>query len=362
MRKLASIKTISEISPIEGKDRIALATVDGWHVIVQKSDFSKGDRCVYVEIDSVMPEKPEFEFLRKRDFRIRTLKMAGVISQGICFPLSILPPKKNGSYELEEDVTNVLGITQYEQTMDTDPEPQQGKGKAKKYPAFLMRFQWFRSLVLPKKKTKGFPDFVSKTDEIRIQNIPSIVEDKRPWVATEKVDGQSGTFALVRHKSRIPFFRDRFEYIVCSRNLRLGAKDNSSYWQVSDKYHIENALKNMIGDRPWIAIQGECIAPKVQGNKYKVKEPNLYVFNLIYPTGRVDSIRAKSIIEQHGMNFVPIIASDYVLPDSVDEVLQYATGPSVLADTLREGIVFRSQDGRLSFKAVSPDFLLAYNE
>ncbi|MBR3741703.1 MAG: hypothetical protein IKN04_14825 [Clostridia bacterium] len=363
MRKLASIKTISSISPIEGKDRIVLAAVDGWQVIVQKSDFNPGDKCVYVEIDSVMPERPEFEFLRKRDFRIRTMKMAGVISQGICFPISILPPKKNGEYELEEDVTEILGVTQYEATMDTDPEPQsETNSKARKYPAFLMRFKWFRRLVLPKSRSKGFPDFISKTDEIRIQNIPQIVLDKRPWIATEKVDGQSGTFALVRIKSKLPFVKDKFEYIVCSRNLRLGKKDNSSYWRVSDKYNIENALRNMIGDRPWIAIQGECIAPKVQGNKYKVTEPDLFVFNLIYPTGRVDSIRAKSIIEQHGMNFVPIIATDYVLPDSVEEVLQYATGKSVLADTLREGIVFRSQDGSRSFKAVSNEFLLAYNE
>ena len=101
---------------------IGLAAVDGWGVIVQLSQFKPGDKCVYVEIDSVMPEKPEFEFLRKRDFRIRTMKMAGVISQGICFPLDILPPKKNGKeYTLGEDVTEVIGVTQYEPTMDKEP-------------------------------------------------------------------------------------------------------------------------------------------------------------------------------------------------------------------------------------------------
>lgn len=361
MRKLASIKTITSIAPIEGKDLIGLATVDGWGVIVQKSQFNPGDKCVYVEIDSVMPEKPEFEFLRKRDFRIRTMKMAGVISQGICFPLDILPPKKNGTeYEIGEDVTDVIGVTQYEPTMDKEPQP---KEKAKKYPAWLMRFSWFRRIVLgPKKKNGGFPSFVSKTDEVRIQNIPHILQDKREWIATEKVDGQSGTFALVRHKSRIPFVKDKFEYIVCSRNLRLDKPDNSSYWRVSERYQIENALRNMIGDRDWIAIQGECVAPNVQGNKYKVKEPDLYIFNLIYPTGRLGSKVAKSIIENHGMKFVPIVADDYILPDTVQEVLEYADGQSVLGDTMREGIVFRSKDGTHSFKAVSNKFLLKYNE
>lgn len=342
---------------------IGLATVDGWGVIVQKSQFQPGDKCVYVEIDSVMPQKPEFEFLRKRDFRIRTMKMAGVISQGICFPLDILPPKKNGTeYEIGEDVTEIIGVTQYEPTMDKEPDSVQ-KEQDRKYPRWLMRFKWFRHLVLgPKKKKGGFPSFVSKTDEVRIQNIPHILQDKREWIATEKVDGQSGTFALVRHKSRWPFGKDKFEYIVCSRNLRLGKQDNSSYWRVSEWYKIENVLQNMIGDRDWIAIQGECIAPNVQGNKYKVAEPDLYVFNLIYPTGRLGSKVAKSIIENHGMKFVPIVAEDYVLPDTVQEVLDYAHGQSALGDTLREGIVFRSKDGVHSFKAVSPEFLLYYNE
>ena len=355
MRKLASIQIITGIQPIEGKDRIVLATVLGWHVIVTK-DFNLGDKVVYMEIDSVLPEKPEFEFLRSKKFHIKTMKMAGVCSQGICFPLSILPPKQRGEYEVGEDVTDIIGVKQYEPTMDNDKEVAQ---KKKKYPAFLMRFAWFRKLVLPKPRKGGFPSFVSKTDEERIQNMPWICDSTDEWIATEKVDGQSGTFALVRSKG---FFRDKFEYIVCSRNLRLPHHDNSSYWQVSDKYQIENALKNMIGDREWIAIQGECIGPKIQKNKYKVKDCDLYVFNLLYPTGRVDSVHAKSICENHGLKFVPIIDEHVVLPNTVDEVLAYADGNSVLADTLREGIVFRSKDGKQSFKAVSNKFLLKWSE
>lgn len=362
MRTLASIKTISDILPIEGKDRIVLAMVDGWSVIVKKDEFHIGDNCVYVEIDSVLPEKPEFEFLRSKNFRIKTMKMAGVISQGICFPLSILPPKiRGGKYNLNEDVTDVIGIKQYEATMDIESTTEDSRTK-RKYPACLMRMAWFRKLVLPKKKSKGFPEFISKTDETRIQNMPFILKDKREWIATEKVDGQSGTFCLVRHKSKLPFIKDKFEYIVCSRNLRLYEKENSSYWKVSDRYQIENALKNMIGDRDWIAIQGECIATNVQGNKYKVTEADLYVFNLLYPSGRMDSIMAKNICEQHGMKFVPILATDYVLPDTVNEVLDYAHGQSKLYDTLREGIVFRSKDGKQSFKAVDPLFLLKHDE
>lgn len=358
MRKLASIQTITDIMPIEGRDRIVLATVLGWHVIVTK-DFSVGDKVVYIEIDSVLPEKPEFEFLRPKKFRIRTLKIAKTISQGICFPLDILPEQYR-NLDVGEDVTDIIGVKQYEPTMDKEDELKDFKqNNAKKYPAFLMRFKWFRKLVLPKKTKGSFPSFISKTDETRIQNMPWICNDKRPWVATEKIDGQSGSFCLVKHKG---LFRTKYEYIVCSRNLRLVHPDNSSYWSVSEKYNIENALRNMIGDRDWIAIQGECVAPKIQRNKYGVKEPDLYVFNLIYPTGRVDSVRAKSICENHGLQFVPIVDTNVVLPDTVDEVLAYAHGQSMLADTLREGIVFRSQDGKQSFKAVDPEFLLKWSE
>lgn len=359
MRKLASIQRIDGLFPIDGRDRIVLARVEGWNVIVQKDMFQVGDLCVFCEIDSVLPEKPEFEFLRPKKFRIKTLKMAGVISQGICFPLSILPERDN-PYVIDEDVTDLIGVTQYEPTQDKEPdESTVPKNPSKRYPKFLMRFGWFRRLVLPKKKNTGFPSFISKTDETRIQSMPWIVDLDTTWVATEKVDGQSGTFALVRHKG---FLRDKFEFIVCSRNLRLPYPDNSSYWCVAEKYKIENTLRNMIGNRDWIAIQGECIGPKIQRNKYGVKEPDLFVFNLIYPTGRVDSIRAKSICENHGLQFVPIVDVNVTLPPSVDGVLAYADGESLLAATMREGIVFRSTDGKHSFKAVSNQFLLKWNE
>lgn len=358
MRKLASIKRISELAPIEGKDRIVLASVDGWHVIVRKNEYEVGDQCVYIEIDSVLPEKPEFEFLRSKNFRIKTMKMGNVFSQGICFPLSILPP---GRYVDDQDVTEILGVKQYEKTMDADPAPPAVK-PSRRYPRFLMRMKWFRDLVLPKQTAAEFPSFLSKTDETRIQNIPFILKSDEKWVASEKIDGQSGTFALVRRRSKLPFLKSRYDFIVCSRNRQLCVRDASSYWSVADKYHIEDALKDLIGNSNWVAIQGECIGPKIQGNKYHVPDFDLFVFNLIYPSGRVGSLAAKAEVEKRGLKFVPILDEGIVLPKTVDEVLQYAHGKSHLYDTLREGIVFRSQDGKKSFKAVDPLFLLQHDE
>ena len=359
MRQLATIKEINDIIPIEGKDRIVLAIVDGWSIVIKKEEFKIGDKCVYIEIDSVLPEKPEFEFLRKCNFRIKTMKMSGVISQGICFPLSILP---EGNYRIGDDVTKILGITQYDKTLDKDPEIKETK--TNNFIKYLKRFKIFRQILLKhsKNEKENFPSFISKTDETRIQNIPFILNDKiQKWVVTEKIDGQSGTFCLKKKKINL-FKKNGYDFIVCSRNKRLITPDNSSYWKVSNKYNLKKVLMNLIGDNEWVCLQGECIAPKVQGNKYKVTEPDLYIFNLIYPSGRVDSISAKEICENNGLKFVPIIETNYILPDTVNEILSYAHGKSKIGDTTREGLVFRSLDGIKSFKAVDPRFLLKYDE
>ena len=356
-RALAHIEKIEWIKPIQGKDRIALAGVLGWTVIIQKADYEVGQKCIFCEIDSVFPEKPEFEFLRNKKFRIKTMKMSGVLSQGICFPLSMLP---EGNYEIGDDVTALMGITQYEPTMDKEEMDDGEETKnAKKYPQFLMRWSWFRKMVLPKKQAKGFPSFISKTDETRIQNAPFYLDMDCDYIATEKVDGQSGTFTLQRVKGKHFWSKDTYDFAVCSRNLRKWKKDTSSFWSVAEKYNMEEILHKLIGDNEWVAIQGECVAPNVQGNKYKVTEPDLYVFNLIYPAGRVGSVEAKKIVTEYGLKFVPIIDEAVNLKGmSVADVLKYATGKSQLYDTLREGIVFRSLDGKQSFKAVSPEFLI----
>lgn len=359
-RVLAHIEKINSIMPIEGKDRIVLATVLGWTVIVQK-DFNVGDKVVFAEIDSVFPEKPEFEFLRSKKFRIKTMKMAGVISQGIVFPLSILPERE---YNIGDDVTDILGITQYEPTMDKEnTETESDKIDIKHFPKFLMRMAWFRKLVLPKKQAKGFPSFISKTDENRIQNCTFYLDMDCKWIATEKVDGQSGSFTLQRVKGKHFWNKGTYDFAVCSRNLRKWKKDDSSFWSVAEKYNIEDVLHRLIGDNEWVAIQGECVASNVQGNKYHVTEPDLYVFNLIYPSGRVGSVEAKKTVNELGLRFVPILSEDAQIKGmTVSEVLEYATGKSQLYNTLREGIVFRSKDGKQSFKAVSPEFLLKNNE
>lgn len=330
MRKLASVQVISSLAPIDGADAIEVATVLGWHVVVKKGEFSVGDRCVYCEIDSVLPEKDEFEFLRKQKFRIRTVRLRGQISQGICFQLSILP---DGDYRDGDDVTEILGITKY--------EPQ--------VPACLSG----EAIGL-------FPSFIPKTDEVRIQSCPRVLDrwDACWFVATEKLDGSSATF----------FLRDG-EFGVCSRNLQLQESDTNAFWRYARSADIEAKLRG-IGRN--IAIQGELIGPGIQGNRYKLSEPRVYFFNVF----DIDSGSYLSHPESIGfingidLNFVPVLDDDEFAtahPLKVDDLVKQATGRSLIADTKREGVVMRlvwedvdPDIGRVSFKVINPEFLLKY--
>lgn len=215
MRKLAHIEQIAWLRPIEGADKIELAGILGWQCIVKKNEFKVGDLAIYVEIDSIMPaDNPDFAFLESKHYKIKTMKMRGVISQGIIFPLSILHDGK--AYVLGDDITDVLKIKQIEdevpkqQVKDPTAAIKQRHKKLFKNKVFLwfMKFKWFRKtvykLLAPKKKPKNFPDWIVKTDETRLQNMPFVIDTykDKPMVVTEKIDGTSTSFGLRKEKKR----------------------------------------------------------------------------------------------------------------------------------------------------------------
>lgn len=381
MRKLASIRKISNIRPIEGKDLIEQVNVDGWNVIVKKGEFKDGDLCVYIEIDSKLPERKEFEFLAKKKYIIKTMKMAGVRSEGIVFPLSILP---RGKYVLDQDVTKKLGIVQYNAELSDEPTVLNLLYK------HFMRYMWFRKIVFKffknSKITKQstFPSWISKTDEERIQNKPKVLEMGLIWTATEKLDGSSATFGLRK-------VNNDFEYVVCSRN-RIPTETDNNIWQyVSVEYGMEEVLHYLwtkLSAKESIVIQGEIIGPRVQGNKYKLDDFKFYMFNLVidrkryqFDTAEFEELlndiaitRQMNYIFLKNINIVPTVYKDIKLDGkTVDDVLKMATFTTTLSTKekplgLAEGLVFRSytNDGTAqlvdSFKAVSPDFLIKNGE
>ena len=350
-RKLASVQKILEISLIEGADRIEVATVLGWQCVVAKKDnFHVGDLVVYFEIDSILPNLPMFEFMKDRKFKVKTIKLRKQISQGLVMPLSILPDKK---WKEGDDVTELLHVTKYDP--QAEQEERERNIKKNKLERWLNKQKWYRKLF-PKKR-EGFPNWIKKTDEDRIQLFPNYYYHWKDlkFIVTEKVDGQSLTVFLVRNKKI--FSRNNIEFGVCSRNLKLNKPNNSSWWTVAKYAGLKEKLLQIPFEKT-IVLQGEILGQGIQGNKYKISGYDLYAFNLIVDGKIIDSITAKEILDPLNIKFVPILEKDFSLLPTMQEMVNYAKGKSVLLDTLREGLVMRNYENNISFKVINPEFLL----
>jgi RNA ligase (TIGR02306 family) len=326
MRELATIQKISDLQPIENADRIEVASILGWKVVVKKNEFQLQDLCVYCEIDSVLPPKPEFSFLEKSKYRIKTVKMRGQISQGICFPLSILPKDE---YNIGDNVTELLDVKKYEQ-----PE--------KKY---------------CEKRKGNFPLCVPKTNEIRIQSKPRLLNELRgaQCYATYKIDGTSATF--VKNNGQID---------VCSRNLSVEEEEESIYWRMFHKY-IVNAFNELDN----VAIQGEIAGPGIQKNRLKLSEIDLFVFNVfdVKHQKYYDFAEFVRFCRNWNLKHVPISNISFFLNHTIDDLLEMAKGQYQNGGH-REGIVIRpvkeryshALQKRASFKVINNEFLLGHNE
>lgn len=342
-RKLATVRVVSSLEPIKGADFLELATIDGWRCVVSKKDNLKvGDKVVYFEIDSVLPSNnPLFEFMAPRNYKVKTIKLRGEVSQGLAMPLASFPQVGDE----DTDVTELLGVT---------------KVKPKDMPKQLAGF------------AKGnFPSFIPKTDEERLQNVYGKLLDyfdDRKWVATEKLDGSSMTVYL-----------NNDVFGVCSRNLDLKLDESNAgnafvSRALGDKLEEKMRLASTCDSVPDnFAIQGELVGPGIQGNKYNLSETRYYAFN-VYD---IDNMR---YLDYH--DFVAVCRMMGVL--TVDEVLfnvtlsgidmkefvRISTQKSLLNSKIwLEGLVFRPINevyvhrfGRLSFKVINPQFLLANDE
>lgn len=381
-RALAYIQHVTNIRPIEGADNIEQCNVLGWNLICKKGEFHEGDPCVYIEIDSKVPERDEFEFLRAKGFKVKTMKLGkfNCISQGLAMPQSAF--KELTGLSEGTDVTDILGIKYSVQEDNArkgngDPNAKYKSMAARhqkifkqKWARWMMRRSWGRKIMFfffgkKKDNPRGFPTFVSKTDEERVENQPWRIGDGKTYLATEKLDGTSCTYALERKG------RNKFEFYVCSRNVRQQDEkqecyhDHNIYWDLAFKYNIEQHLKDFLNQFPqlqWVCIQGEGVG-SVQGNPLKLTEDDLYVFNFKESqTGRWSSMAGAGQVREWGMKWVPILG-EVQMPDTMEELKVLATGKSkVNPDVMREGIVYRSLDGSDSFKNVSREYLLSKKE
>ena len=237
----------------------------------------------------------------------------------------------------------------------------------KKWARWLMRRDWGRKLMFAlfgKKKDKknGWPVWVAKTDEERIENMPWILKEKEPWIVTEKIDGTSTTFTMRRKRF------GKFDFYVCSRNVCFDSVnkpcyyDTNVYWEMAKKYDMYNVLKHILEDIPyaeWVTIQGETYGDGIQKNGYDISGHDFAAFNFITSSGgRMNSEVMKCYLEnEYKVPCVPILDKNFILPDTVEELRQYVNSEvSTINHKMKEGIVCRSLDGVKSFKCVSPEY------
>jgi RNA ligase (TIGR02306 family) len=282
-----------------------------------------------------LPIKEEFEFLRKSSykkmgeqegFRLKTIKLRGQISQGLLLPITMLKdkiyPDQYKNLQVGDEVTEALGIWKYE-----PPIPAELSGIAK----------------------GSFPNFIQKTDEERIQNLTEVFQNfkKSMFYVTEKLDGSSATY-----------YMNNGVFGVCSRNLELLENEGNSFWKLARKLDLENKMK-VFGKN--ICLQGELIGEGIQGNPYKLKGQHVYFFNG-FDIDEQKYFTLQEFLEianQFQIETVPMITTEFSLPETLDELLLFADGSSTLnPNSKREGVVIRNHQRTISFKVISNNFLL----
>lgn len=342
-RELCYITLIDAIEPIEGYDRVELAHVGGWTVVVGKGEFKAGDPAIYFEIDSKLPEVEPFinmEFLAKKKYKVKTQKMCRRISQGLLMsaanfgwsighmmdqnytPFIIEDDQKATHYINDESrfLTKQLGVTyavaedntRKANSIDKYKKMAQRHGKlfSKQPFRWLMKRTWGKKLLFvffgkKKDKKSEWPSWVAKTDEERIENLPHLFSDKSEWIATEKIDGTSTTFTLKRGNG----FNKKDEFYICSRNVVFDKPDKACFYdtnvytKMAEKYDIYNKMKNLLDnhftDCDWITIQGETYGAGIQKRDYHMSDHNFMAFNFITSKeGRWNSARMKDLLEK----------------------------------------------------------------
>lgn len=396
-RELAYAVKVTNITSINGADRVELAHVNGWQVMVKKGEYKIGDLAVYFEIDSKLPETEPFEFMSKYKYRVKTQKFikGSVLSQGL-----IMTPAELGLKDVKEGdfLTDKLGVTYYEaeDNIRKADNKKLAELKADKFMEkwakehkFLFRFafirEWRRKKFLKKyfakqKKTGDWPFWVTKTDEERVQNLPALFinNHKQYWV-TEKIDGTSTTFTMAQAPKK------KRHAIICSRNVVFNTpeKEKQNYYKDTDgnvyvemfeKYDINKVLNYILDEHPdyeFITIQGETYGGTIQKRKY-CEDHRLAIFNYIYKKKgeapiRLNPVDMKTAISNINIKLdihletVPIICSMSLENYDCDKLLKEAEGVSKIDDLPREGLVFRDIEGKESFKAVSNSFLEKYH-
>ena len=342
-RKLASVQIIKSIIKHPNADKLSIASVLGWKVIIQLDQFKEGEKVIYFEIDSLLPQKEWSEGFKIRKYKVKTIQLRGELSQGLIMPISILQEHKNeegksysinqDDYKEGDDLTKILGVTKYDDDSDLD-----GGNKEKAFPT---QFGFF------------------KTDEDRIQSTPKYIElfKNKPFYATMKYDGTSATY-FYDMKTSI--------FYILSRN-QIRSDPTDEYSRIAEKLKLKELLAKQEGR---YAIQGEIYGVGIQKNPLNLKTIEFVVFSVfdIETQKYLDFKHLVDYCKESNLKMVDVILEGDYFNYSIDELKQVSKGNYPNTTNPREGLVFRAKENwhdnlnnsnpRLSFKIINDDFLI----
>lgn len=288
--KLATIEEIKQIKPIDGADKIELASINGWDIVVKKDEYKKEDICIYVCIDTLVdPSFEAFSFLKDKNnseqwARIKTIKLKGVFSQGLIISTNYLP--KNINFNIGDDVSSYLPIKKYEKL---DVLVANGT---------TTHFEPFPTSIIP------------ITDEDNLKTNIKVMEELRNKSVniTLKMDGSSMT---VINKNG--------QFIVCSRRLILD--EGAVMYQYTNKEHFKNKLENMN-----IAIQGEFCGPKINKNQMGLNIYKYYVFTIknLDTNNYLSYDEMVDICKKLSLDYVPLITKMVITNETIDDLQKLA--------------------------------------
>ena len=405
-RELAYLVKVEAITPMNA-DRLECAHIGGWHCVVGKGEFKVGDPAVYFEIDSQLPDVEPFssmEFLKSKNFKIKSQKIRGEISQGLLMPVSAfgwtiekmwdagtgeeticVDNAKDGQlYCFENDsrfLTKKLNVTYADPGDNARKSSGPDKYKKmsarhpnifkKKWARWLMKREWGRKLMFfffgkKRDKKNAWPSHIAaKTDVERVQNMVWVLNDKQPYVASEKVDGSSCSIMAERGCF------GKIKYYVCSRNVVFDKEDapcfyeSNIYMEVWNKYNLQSVITAILNDYNLsnVALQMEVYGSGVQKRDYSTNEHKIAVFHIVSNGKKFPMDQTIEICEKYGLPHVPIINDNYILPDTIEELQAYVeSAPSKIDGKMKEGIVFYDKaTGQQYFKFVSPEYLLKFH-
>lgn len=347
-KNLAYMAKVIDLQPIPGKDLIELAVVKGWKCIVKKGEFTVGDFAVYLAIGAVPDfNDPHFTLLKTKGFnRIKTVKMGGVISQGLLGPVSWLTDR--GFDEISDlaegyDVAQIMGVTKFVAVEESVQYEGQRPGN--------------------NTSRVSFPPCVPKTDAIRLQHDPDkffAALSGREVTITRKEDGCSCTFIF-----------NNGVYQLCGRNFVWNEEDRAGsaahYFRTQDTLDLATKL-SALGRN--IAIQGEICGPKVSGNRLKLAQLTYSVFD-VYDIDRQEYLPYDAlcdVCQQLGLSTVPLLYRGPAaqLDLSVEGFLKLADGVEYAKGVPGEGIVVKAdalspEQRRVHFKTISNRYILKHD-